>query len=344
MGVIALLLAISLPAVQSVRGASRKTTCQNHLRNIGTALGASVDVANRYPPSGRFAVIGGEQFGNWVTDLLPWLGQTNLSRSWERSLPRNHPTNKPLTQISLPVLVCPADRTAVDGAPNLSYVVNGGFAWTVPMDCPVTLHMAEDPPRLDIPLDLNGNGVVCPSDPDEDGRLGDRELMFRLGMFFGENEPLGSGSVRHHRPATIRDGLSQTILLSENIRAGFDPAMPEDSGWSDCLPRRNSFFVSAYVCPGETCSPGNVYYQYANHQGAEPYRWEAINGSRLQAEAQAPWPSSDHADGVYFLYADNHCTFTSETIDGGVYASLVSPQGSTIQGPLAQVPASDPGL
>jgi prepilin-type processing-associated H-X9-DG protein len=287
--------------------------------------------------------VGGEQFANWVVDLLAWIDQPNLANAWDHRLPRDHPANRPLAQTGIPLLVCPADRTAVAGAPNLSYVVNGGIAWTVPVDCPVTLHVAETPPRLDIPLDLNGNGIVCPSDPAEDGQPNgqpngqpdDRLLMFRLGMFFGENEPPGSGTLRHHRAATISDGLSNTIMLSENIRAGYDPDV-RDTGWSDALARRNSFFLSAYVCANETCSPGNVDYRYANHRASEPHRFEAINGSLTQAEGQAPWPSSDHPQGVFFLFADGHVKFVSEEIEGGVYARLLSPQGARIRGPLRQ--------
>jgi len=52
------------------------------------------------------------------------------------------------------------------------------------------------------------------------------------------------------------------------------------------------------------------------------------------------WPSSYHSGGVNVVYADGHVAFLSEGIEGSVYASLVSPCGSRIKGPLAQVTIS----
>jgi hypothetical protein len=36
------------------------------------------------------------------------------------------------------------------------------------------------------------------------------------------------------------------------------------------------------------------------------------------------------------LFVDGHSQFVSALIDGGVYAALVSPDGGSIRGPLAQ--------
>jgi prepilin-type processing-associated H-X9-DG protein len=43
-----------------------------------------------------------------------------------------------------------------------------------------------------------------------------------------------------------------------------------------------------------------------------------------------------HGGGVHAAFADGHIQFLSETVDGGVYAALVSPAGLLLDGPLAQ--------
>jgi prepilin-type processing-associated H-X9-DG protein len=139
---------------------------------------------------------------------------------------------------------------------------------------------------------------------------------------------------------TVVDGLSNTLMLSENVRAGYDPYAISGSGWASPFPRRNSFFVSGYVCENLSCSDGNVDYSRANSAG-DPYRWEAINSSHDQPEGEAPWPSSYHPGGVNVMFADGHSLFLSENVEGSVYASLVSPQGMLLDGPLQQAILSD---
>ena len=112
----------------------------------------------------------------------------------------------------------------VEGARDLSYAVNGGIGDTFfnngVHDC------VADP--FYQPLDLNGNGISSAPSEDVDGSPTDREIYFRLGMFFSENwkfagTPGFQGVTRHHTTATIIDEMSNTILLGENVRTGYDP-------------------------------------------------------------------------------------------------------------------------
>jgi prepilin-type N-terminal cleavage/methylation domain-containing protein/prepilin-type processing-associated H-X9-DG protein len=343
MGIISILMAMLLPAVQHSREAARATECKSNLRNLGIAMTAVADNSRRFPASGTFSAATPDGFESWVLELLPWLEQSILANAWDRKLPFNHPANHKVGQTGIPVLICPSDISIASGQGNLSYVVNGGFAWTEPVDCPVTNHLMEMPAVWSAPIDLNGNGVICPSDPSDDGPVDDQMILFQTGMFFVENVPLGTGTVRHHRMATVLDGLSNTITISENVRAGYDPNDPLHSGWSSPEPWRNCFFLSGYVCDNLTCAPGNVDYSRANSQSQVPEKFEAINSSRTQAEGQAPWPSSFHTGGVHMLFGDGHVRFLSEGVDGRTYAALVTPQGSSAGGALrdAVIPSGD---
>jgi hypothetical protein len=68
---------------------------------------------------------------------------------------------------------------------------------------------------------------------------------------------------------------------------------------------------------------------------------EAINGDLNQAEGEAPWLMSGHVGGAHVVFGDMRIHFLSEEVDGAVYASLMSPQGTLVRGPLAQPLVAD---
>jgi prepilin-type N-terminal cleavage/methylation domain-containing protein/prepilin-type processing-associated H-X9-DG protein len=336
--IIAMLIALLLPAVMSARGAARAVQCKNNQRNITLALLSDTQAKRRFPASGYFSAVPvGEPHHNWVVAALPWLEHRDIAERWDFDRRFDDPVNQALASLTLPVLICPDDDTAVPGEGNLSYVVSSGFGWAIPCGVgwrgyPGIMHAFTPGPG--VPIDLNGNGILCPVNLADDGTPSDDELFRRTGLFFLENWPIGSGDVRHHSPDSVVDGLSNTLMLSENVRAGFDPVTRYN--WAAPFPNRNSFCFSGYVCENLCCSAGNVDYRRANERVEEPYRMESINSSLDQAEGEAPWPSSYHPGGVHVVFADGRVKFLSEDIEGIVYASLMSPRGRLIKGPLAQ--------
>ncbi|MEZ6060303.1 MAG: DUF1559 domain-containing protein [Planctomycetaceae bacterium] len=337
--VLGVLLALILPAVQRARESSRRVACANHLKNVATAILSETVTDQRFPASGHWgentsgAVV---EYHNWVVSILPHLDQGNLFAAWNRQLPRNDPHNSQLAQTHVEVLLCPSDITNVSGG-GLSYVVNGGFGWTTihesAEDCPVGADKT--------PLDLNGNGEICDDDSATSGMLTDRQIFEMTGLFFLENwkatdaQPrLDRFTQRSHRPDSVHDGTTNTLMVTENVRVGYDPNDPH-SNWSSSQALRNSFFLSPTICRDATCVAGNVDYRRAN---AGAHR---INASLTLAEGEAPWPSSYHPGGINAAFADGSVRFLNESIDGGVYAALVSPQGSRLKGPLAQPVLSD---
>jgi prepilin-type N-terminal cleavage/methylation domain-containing protein len=158
--IIAMLVALLLPAVMSARGAARRTQCKNNLRNLGLAMLQEAESKRRFPASGNFAVSGPGIYHNWVVSLLPWLEHRDIYERWDFESSYNVPPNSDLTTLTLPILVCPDDDTAMQGGGNLSYVVNAGFGWTQPWDCPSCFHVMSSPSVQAI--DLNGNGVARP--------------------------------------------------------------------------------------------------------------------------------------------------------------------------------------
>jgi prepilin-type N-terminal cleavage/methylation domain-containing protein len=337
--IVGILVGLLLPALSQARDSGRRIQCLNNLRQVGLAMLQEAARKGRFPSSGTFSATGPEQYFSWVPPLLNDLDQSDIANQWIFDQPADDiaaSNNGRIAQTHLSVLVCPSDPTKVPGKGNLSYVVNGGFGWTQPTDCPISPHWAtvSSPPAF-IPFDFNGDGKTCATTSDPTVLAPDKRLYHLMGMFFVENWPYGSGTSRHHSLASISDGASSTIMLSENIRAGYDPVWR--SSWATPWPPRQSFFLSGSVCASSRCSPGAVDYARANDKTSAPQNLEAINASLDQAEGEAPWPSSLHYGGVNVILADGHGRFVRDTISGAVYAALVSPQGMRIGGgPLTQ--------
>jgi prepilin-type N-terminal cleavage/methylation domain-containing protein/prepilin-type processing-associated H-X9-DG protein len=334
MAVISVLLALTLPAIGRARQAARRTQCQNNLRNLALGL-TSFDTANqRLPASGYIFEIHGfvKKHHSWAISVLPYIGEQPLADAWNLRRPIDSPVNAPLTLARIPVFICPSDITRspkVGGGGDQSYVVNGGVGYTTMMndvrDCAVD-------PSGNI-LDLNGNGVECPPDPETDGTPSDRDYFKDLGLFFLENWNRG-GTLRHYTLADIGDGLSQTFMVTENVRTGYDPDHA-DSTFASPDPRLCAFYIGS-PCRDGNCSAGNVNYNRCNAGSAK------INSGLESAEGVSPVPNSFHDGGVNMAYADGRVSFLSESVDGAVYAALASMRGSRLQkSPLAQVIVSD---
>ncbi|WP_194242441.1 DUF1559 family PulG-like putative transporter [Gimesia benthica] len=326
--VIGVLAALALPAIQTARNSARQVQCLNNMRNISLGILQATDTAGRFPACGYYgdgtpASVGA--YRSWVVEILPFIDQSMIYDKWDVEKSYNDPVNKPLANTHIPVLTCPSDKTEVVGNGNLTYVVSSGVGFTTMRngvhDCPVDTTQRK--------LDLNGNGITCNSSTSGDGTPSDREIFTQMGLFFNETWKGEIRSKRHHSMATITDGASNTMLVSENLRTGYNPKNPTDN-WASPNPYLTSFFIGN-PCLNGNCSSGNVDYNRSN-SGAS-----AINSGISQPEGSSPYPSSLHDGGVNVGLCDGRVQFISQNIDGKVYASLASPQGQSLEGsPLAQ--------
>lgn len=317
-GIVGMLLALLLPAVQQARESGRRNTCANNIRNLGLAMLADAETSRRFPASGYFhanSTVKTYRAPNWVAMLLPRIERTDISQAWNRTADGADPSNHSLASIHIAVLCCPDDPSLTGGG-DLSYQVNGGIGFSAKVggidNCPLAPSNGK--------FDLNGNGVTCPAlDSTADGRPDDRSLLTMFGLCFMESGG-PTGTTRFHTPDSVLDGLSQTFMLAENVRAGVDP-LEQFTNWANTDPHRTSFYFGSGVCKSLKCSPGNINFALANNPG------QGINASLTQPEG-SPWPSSFHAaDGANFVFADGHLQFISRSIDGAVYAALFTPQG-----------------
>ena len=262
--------------------------------------------------------------------LTPYIGQENLYNNWDLDQPIDSPQNRPLGDTPIRMLRCGSD-ISISNYGDLSYVVNGGWGFTTRTegdvgDCPVDRNGQQ--------LDLNGDGASCTGNGHVDEL--DQKRFKQLGLFFVENWKRGQlvsnrdFTKRFHSMGDILDGSSQTFLITENARTGYDP---DDrlGRFFHPHPMRTMFFVGNPCDQGE-CSQANVDYAKSNSGD------DQINSGLDKPEGESPVPNSFHQGGVNMAFADGHVTFFSQATDGSVYAALSSPQGMLLdETPISQV-------
>jgi len=119
--VIGLLIALIVPAVQSVRESARRTQCKNHLKQIALAAHSFETAHGRFPSGGwgfqwqGFADVGGSegQPGAWTFSLLPYLEQNSLHDLGQYESPPDERDEQLRQRLQTPVSVymCPSRRS-----------------------------------------------------------------------------------------------------------------------------------------------------------------------------------------------------------------------------------------
>lgn len=371
--IIGLGFALLLPPIMAAREAGRRTQCTNNLRLLGLGLLNFSSSKNRFPNAGTFfddplvhggtpansviaraienpASFHGKADGwchNWVIDIIPYLDSQDISNGWNHDdsyLGTQRFGNLRISSTSLGILKCPEDATTKSGQGDLSYVVNGGYSrWHA------------------IPLSWNGgkrdgqskNGQQLRWTPPGSTWQETQAINRKLGvMFLGTHTGDQPWDIAT-RPNDISDGSSMTLLLAENTLAGYSPGTRYSGGiptnWACPLPNFCMFIASDDVCqsarsttdclagslePGPSGMDGKGW-AWANRPGT----YENIGyGQNLSVEGSFPFANSGHSNGGNFVFCDGATRFLSNSIDGTVYAKLISPAGGQLPPPLLQGP------
>ena len=112
--IIGILVGITLPAVQMVREAARRTQCSNHVKQIGTALANYESTRRRLPPGITSSTAKPYAYMTWLTQILPYIEQQNV---WDQATvdygidPLPHVTHLGM-RTPIPVYGCPSDPAA----------------------------------------------------------------------------------------------------------------------------------------------------------------------------------------------------------------------------------------
>ncbi len=128
--IIGILVAILLPAVSAVRDAARRTSCQNNLRQIATAMHNHQSAQRLLPSAAR----GGLASGSAFVSILPYLEEHRLFDDYRDDLAPTAGTNATIAGTRLAVYLCPSmnlprevpDTSAGETAAPGSYALSTG--------------------------------------------------------------------------------------------------------------------------------------------------------------------------------------------------------------------------
>jgi prepilin-type processing-associated H-X9-DG protein len=292
---------------------------------------------------------------SWVVDILPYIDNQEVYDAWNVNasyldaspMPGGSPGNAVIADKSIGILRCPVDPTTVPNSGNLSYVVNGGFSrWYA------------------IPVGWNGgkadgqsvNGGVLRWAPGKDPWKESLAVGKKLGvMFLGTHTSDQPWDMRNTL-AEITDGTATTLLLGENTLAGYSKGTPHSgslpTNWACPFPNFVMFLASDDVCRSQTsetdCLAGQLKprpggadgpgWPRANHR----LTFERINyGANLTVKGSFPFANSGHPGGSNFAFCDGSVRFLSESLDGAVYARLITPGGLSLHGEIREQPFTD---
>lgn len=102
-----LLAALLLPAVQSAREAARRMSCGNNVRQIGLAI-LNYESAYKQLPPAYTVDSKGNKLHSWRTVILPFMGESELYKQIDFTVPWNHPNNAAFREMDLPAYRCPS--------------------------------------------------------------------------------------------------------------------------------------------------------------------------------------------------------------------------------------------
>lgn len=321
--IIGILVSLTLPAINGARAAARKVTCLNNMRNVGLAMVNFSSGANSQLPllvdpniERSTTAVPNANAGNddlsWCTTLLPFLDQVGYRQRWDATasgaaqvtpVAGSVAALAQLNTIRFPVFTCPDDQFNTDqGA--LSYAVNIGYV-TANYNATGIGYNA-----------TTGVGHHPVGDGGLDGDVAttaDIPIKFASGIFW--------------RPHTSRmtldfisaaDGMTQTLMLSENLQAG---------EWSDQDTGSLGFGVDM---EGEYASGSTTMALPAgfNLQNSTTSTDSRIGADLTAAKGTAWRPSSNHPSGaVNVIFCDGSGKSLTPQMDAGVYARLLTPAG-----------------
>jgi prepilin-type N-terminal cleavage/methylation domain-containing protein/prepilin-type processing-associated H-X9-DG protein len=319
--IIATLMALILPAVQSARAAARNLECKNRLKNLGVAMhNFASNTGDRLP-----LLHDRTQPGvNWSRQLLAVLDQAQLERNlkdfYENGnvagqdpatwAPGTPPTAVDPSTVFLNVFVCPDDVDADRQPGGLSYAANAGY---ITMNLWGVDENVSDPMLYNHPKhpDYTWGGSTV----DANGLSTMDHITRRTGVFF-RDRPASLDSINQG------DGLTHTIMLIENVDA---------RRWFSGQSRNMAFGVNVNVAEFPVTNDYEL--RLANMTlgvGVDP---RSLPNSRAvdgwsPGPGLAPRPSSNHTGGVInVLFCDGGVRTISDSMDWRVYCRLVTSDG-----------------
>ncbi len=310
--IIATLISLITPAVQSARAAARRAQCLNNVHNLGIAFHNEITGSGGKMPYARNTIDGStfeQAVSGWPVSLLESVDNQALARELRAQAQAGNDAFANVQGISVPVFQCPDDQNAFQTNFGLSYVVNGGYI--------------ADATASQSPFDTTAGHTATGTGAYITGVSG-----YATGVMFQKQ---ATGDRRITLDSISQgDGVTTTVLLSENLDTGVfsSSTATAGTGVSANAPdmRRLVFGVGLDASP----DGGSTFLSVLEGAGNLDVSGAAnIGNSRINADLAGAHqrPSSNHSGTVHFLMCDGSAKAVSEDVDVRVYMQALTPNG-----------------
>ena len=216
--IIGILVAMTMPAIQSARESGRRTQCLNNLKNLGQACLQHHTNQGFFPTGGWGYAWGGDpdrgfaqqQPGGWGYNILPYIEETQLHDRGQSGDPKNYNAQKKAAsairaQTVINLYLCPTR-----GRPGLS----AAGTWHGHQN--LDFSKGEEVAKTDYAMNGGSVNVGWPAGPDVSYLgLPDNQIEGKI----SPAAALTADGVSHARSmvreAQIKDGTAKTYLMGE---------------------------------------------------------------------------------------------------------------------------------
>jgi prepilin-type N-terminal cleavage/methylation domain-containing protein len=348
--IIAVLMSLILPAVQSAREAGRRTQCLNNIRNVALAIQNSVAARGGGLP---YLDEGGY---NWPVGLLRYLDRSDIADASAAG-----GTNV-LNTTYLAVLVCPNDLNNFQQGNGLSYAVNAGYGnFAVVSGSGATQIVSETNGQTGGTINFHSAYDVgwATGNSYPNTTIADADCARDTGVFWrnlaidvpNSGAPYNDTFRMTMDRISLKDGLGQTLMLLENHNS---------ANWGGAI---NNTLVSPTPLSAPIYTIGNktsggiggtsvldtaVVVNYAADltmpnfgTGSSQLAFtpktaftSKINVNKGFSRGQSPFPSSTHPGIVTAAFCDGRVRTMNENMDFGTYVNLMSSGGTRRAQPI----------
>jgi prepilin-type N-terminal cleavage/methylation domain-containing protein len=362
--VIALLIGLLIPAVQKVREASTRMTCQNNLRQIGLAVHNYASAHGGVFPPGAGDMSTSFEAPSLLTQLLPYVEQNNLSALFNFTLDLEYdPSNESARDLTVKFYNCPADRSGDSNADQNDLKGTTGTSNYVGNYGTTAAQSSNELQRVgifNVTWDMNANNGIGPFPVTSTVKLTDVTDGLSNTAMISEyiRSTVGSGielnDWTNNASMTIQGGdvynPSQVYLLPDTdpgwnlYTPQFGPKFNEQGGgtnwWTGGMATGQPLIVGETYHCNSWDNPGTLWFDY---RGLEYYRhlpftnqythtvppnyqgYDCGNRSQTAAHIAA---RSYHVGGVNVLFAEGSLRFIKDDITFSVWQALGTRSGN----------------
>lgn len=294
--IIAVLIALLVPAVQKTREAAANASCKNNLKQLALACHNYEGVTGTFPAGSIYKRVNNvdEYYDTWTITILPYLEQTNLANFTNQNVPNSintDPNMAILRQTLVKTHVCPADPNPFTPAiPDTGPGGGSGF--------PRSLHMPGNYRAVSgATYGLTAQTSGSDANWDDPG-----QVSFLMGWNAGNRGIMhcvntNLNNMRPTRHGDIIDGTTNTLLIGEYTTL--------------TRPARRTYWAYAYTSYNQS----GVTIGQTRTLLADFNRCEAIGGPGGNNQCKRAWGSFHSSGNLNFALGDGSVRTITLSVD-----------------------------